>query len=69
MLFERQRNRLLMCYSHLMEGVMGCVIPCQSGIISCLNLREIAMEAERINAISNLLAELVNREVELRGYL
>jgi hypothetical protein len=31
--------------------------------------KELTMEAERVNAISNLLADLTTRETELRGYL
>jgi CHASE3 domain sensor protein len=32
-------------------------------------LKKIIMEAERLNAIANLLADLTAREAELRGYL
>lgn len=31
--------------------------------------KEITMEAERLNSLSNLLTDLTNREVELRRYL
>ena len=40
-----------------------------SGIMHGLIIKEFAMEAERLNAISNLLADLSSREAELRGYL
>ena len=33
------------------------------------HLLSLLMEAERINAIGNLLADLTAREAELRGYL
>jgi hypothetical protein len=32
-------------------------------------LKNIAMEAERLNALSSLLADLSSREAELRRYL
>jgi len=31
--------------------------------------KEYIMEAERLNAIANLLADMTTREAELRGYL
>lgn len=46
----------------------GLVTGC-SGIISGLIARELIMEAERVNSLSALLADLTTRESELRGYL
>ncbi|OGB24336.1 MAG: hypothetical protein A3I66_16385 [Burkholderiales bacterium RIFCSPLOWO2_02_FULL_57_36] len=41
----------------------------RSGIISGLTAEEIIMEAERLNSLAALLADLKTRETELRGYL
>lgn len=41
----------------------------RSGIISGLIAEKYIMEAERLNALSALLADLAGRETELRGYL
>jgi hypothetical protein len=43
--------------------------PLPSGIIFCFSAREFIMEAERLNSLSALLADLTTREVELRRYL
>jgi Fe2+ transport system protein B len=40
-----------------------------SGIISGLIAKEFIMEAERLNTLSALLADLTERERELRRYL
>jgi len=42
----------------------------RSGIIQTLNLiQKLTMEAERINAIGNQIADLAQRGAELRRYL
>ena len=41
----------------------------RSGTISGSIAKEFIMEAERINSLSALLADLKTRETELRGYL
>lgn len=45
------------------------MLAARSGIISGFIADNYTMEAERLNALSALLADLASRETELRGYL
>jgi hypothetical protein len=52
-----------------LDGLTPSSLLVRSGIISGLIAKEFIMEAERLNSLAALLADLKTREAELRGYL